>query len=411
MASQFLTNRPAQNTSYFIPAQTPPAGSAVDPDNSNLPTLFRQIKIRGLELHNRIILSPLCQYSTENGVFGPWQFAHLGGILTRGPGLTFTEATAVLPEGRISPEDVGLWNDAQEEPFRKFVEFAHAQGQRVAIQLAHAGRKASTVAPWLGGRQISSREAGGWPDDVWAPSAVAHRDGYAVPKALTHEGIRTVVAAFVAAAKRAVRAGFDVVEIHNAHGYLLHQFLSPVSNKRTDEYGGSFENRVRLTLEVVDAVRGTIPPDMPLFLRISASDLLEAQPNTPSWTSEDTVRLAGLLAEHGVDLLDVSSGGVSTAQDIKMPPGVAYQAHFSEAVKKAHGDKILVGAVGAISTGTIAQGVLDRGQADVAFVGRTFQKNPGTVWAFAEELGVDIRVTRQTEWAYKGPGYAPEAGK
>ncbi|TFY53448.1 hypothetical protein EVG20_g10109, partial [Dentipellis fragilis] len=151
--SQFLTNRPAQNTSYFIPAQTPPAGTAVDPDNSNLPTLFKPIKIRGLELHNRIIVSPLCQYSTENGLFGPWQFAHLGGILTRGPGLTFTEATAVLPEGRISPEDVGLWNDEQEEPFRKFIEFAHAQGQRVAVQLAHAGRKASTVAPWLGGRQ------------------------------------------------------------------------------------------------------------------------------------------------------------------------------------------------------------------------------------------------------------------
>lgn len=205
----------------------------------------------------------------------------------------------------------------------------------------------------------------------------------------------------MAAAKRAVRAGFDVVEVHGAHGYLISSFLSPTSNDRTDEYGGSFENRIRLALEVVDAVRAVIPPTMPLLFRVSASEWLEeVYPDRPSWRSEDTVRLAGVLAEHGVDLLDVSSSGNSAAQKIKTGP--AYQAHFAEAVKKAHGDKILVGAVGSLENGHIANGVLEKGQADVAFVGRLFQKNPGLVWAFADDLGVEIHLAGQISWGFKG---------
>ncbi|KAI0323480.1 FMN-linked oxidoreductase, partial [Cubamyces sp. BRFM 1775] len=221
--------------------------------------------------------------------------------------------------------------------------------------------------------------------------AIPYNENFPKPKELDKEGIQRIVTAFVAAAKRALRAGFDVIEIHNAHGYLLDSFISPATNKRADEYGGSFENRIRLTLEIVDAVRAVIPPSMPLFLRISATDWLEESlPNEPSWRSEDTVRLAGILAEHGVDLLDVSSGGLHPQQKIKGGP--AYQAPFAEAVKKAHGDKILVGTVGNITHGHTAQSVLEKGQADVVFVGLQFQKNPGTVWAFAEDLGVTLTI-------------------
>ncbi|CDO69103.1 hypothetical protein BN946_scf185042.g5 [Trametes cinnabarina] len=261
-SNHFEFNRPAPNTSYFTPAQYPPAGTAFDPQPNGkpIPTLFKPLKIRGVEFQNRIWLSPLCQYSSDNGVVQEWQHAHLGGIFTRGPGLTIVEATA---------------------------------------------------------------------------------------------------------------------------------------------YGGSFENRIRLAVEVVDAVRAVIPPTMPLFFRVSASEWLEEVfPNEPSWRSEDTVRLAGVLAEHGVDLIDVSSSGNHPAQKIKTGP--AYQAHFAEAVKRAHGDKILVSAVGAINDGQLAQSVLDKGQADVVFVGRMFQKNPGLVWKFADDLGVEIHVAGQIAWGFRG---------
>ncbi|KAI0376000.1 FMN-linked oxidoreductase [Pilatotrama ljubarskyi] len=400
-APQF--NRPAPSTSYFTPAQYPPAGTAFDPqpDGKPIPTLFKPLKIRGVEFQNRIWLSPLCQYSSDNGVIQEWQHAHLGGIFTRGPGLTIVEATAVLPEGRITPEDAGIWNDEQAAAWAKIVEFAHSQGQKIGIQLAHAGRKASTLAPFVNMGRVADEAAGGWPDDVWGPSAIPFNDQFPKPKELTKEGIKRLVKGFVEAAKRAVRAGFDVVEVHGAHGYLISSFLCPTSNQRTDEYGGSFENRIRFPLEVVDAVRAVIPPDMPLFFRVSASEWLEEVfPDQPSWRSEDTVRLAGILAEHGVDLIDVSSSGNHPAQKIKTGP--AYQAHFSEAVKKAHGDKILVGAVGSINDGKLAQSVLDKGQADVIFVGRMFQKNPGLVWTFADDLGVEIHVAGQIAWGFRG---------
>ncbi|KAI0775531.1 hypothetical protein BD413DRAFT_602773 [Trametes elegans] len=397
-----IFNPPAPGVPYYTPAQYPAAGTAAEEENA-VPTLFKPIKIRGVEFQNRIWVSPMCQYSADDGKLMDWHLAHLGGIFTRGPGLTVIEATAVTPEGRITPEDSGLWNDEQIEPLRRIVQFAHSQNQKIAIQLAHAGRKASTVAPWLDMGATATETVGGWPNDVVAPSAIPYNENFPKPKELDKEGIKRVVTAFVAAAKRALKAGFDVIEIHNAHGYLLDSFISPATNKRTDEYGGSFENRIRLTLEIVDAVRAVIPPSMPLLLRISATDWLEESlPSEPSWRSEDTVRLAGILAEHGVDLLDVSTGGLHPQQKIKGGP--AYQAPFAEAVKKAHGDKILVGSVGNITDGKTAQNVLDKGQADVIFVGRQFQKNPGTVWAFAEDLDVALTQAHQIEWGFKGRG-------
>lgn len=401
-----IFNAPAPGISYFTPAQIPASGTAYDtqPNGKPVPKLFTPIKIRGVEFHNRIFLSPLCQYSAENGHMTAWHLAHLGGIFTRGPALTIIEASAVLPEGRITPEDVGLWQDSQIEPMRKIVEFAHSQNQKIAIQLAHAGRKASTLAPWLHMGLVATEEQGGWPEDVWGPSAIPFNDQFPKPKELTKEGIKRVKSAFVAAAKRALKAGFDVIEIHSAHGYLLSSFLSPVSNKRTDEYGGSFENRIRLLVEIADAIRAVIPPSMPLFVRVSASEWLEeVLPNEDSWKSEDTVKLAGILAEHGVDFIDVSSGGNNAAQKITKK-SQAYQAHFADAVKKTHGDKIVVGSVGGFDNGKLAEEVLQNGSADVILVGRHFQKNPGAVWQFADDLGIDVHVAHQIEWGFRGRG-------
>ncbi|KAI0684328.1 FMN-linked oxidoreductase [Earliella scabrosa] len=401
-----LFNAPAPNVPYYVPRQYPPAGTAFDPqpDGKPIPSLFQPIKIRGVEFQNRIWLSPLCQYSSENGVISPWQFAHLGGIFTRGPGLTLVEATAVLPEGRISPECAGIWTDEQAAAWARVVEFAHSQNQKIGIQLAHAGRKASTLAPFLHMGLVADEAAGGWPDDVVGPSNVPFSETFPVPKALTKEGIRRIVKGFVDAAKRAVQAGFDVIEVHGAHGYLISQFLGPTSNKRTDEYGGSFENRIRLALEVVDAVRAVIPPTTPLFFRVSATEWLEdVLPNEPSWRQEDTVRLAPILAAHGVDLLDVSTGGNNLRGRISLLTHIAgYQAPFSEAAKKAVGGTMLVSAVGKIYEGKLAQSILDKGQADVIFVGRMFQKNPGLVWTFADELGVELHHSSQIGWGCQG---------
>ncbi|OCH92583.1 FMN-linked oxidoreductase [Obba rivulosa] len=399
----------APNVPYFTPAQNPPVGAAIvpQPDGKPVPKLFQPLKIRGLEVHNRIFLSSLAQSSADDGKVTPWHFAHFGGIMIYGPGISMLEGTAVAPNGRTSPQDLGLWSDAQVAPLQKLVDFAHAQNQKVGVQLAHAGRKASTVAPWLSAEHGASAAVGGWPHDVYAPSAVAYNPenpAYPVPKALTTQGIRELVGAFAGAARRAVEAGVDAVEIHGAHGYLIHEFVSPVTNKRTDEYGGSFENRTRFAVEVVDAVRAVIPSDMPLFFRVSASDWLEeVAPDEPSWRIEDTIRLGEILAEHGVDLYDVSSGGLERRQKIlfKAP---TYQAHFSEAVKKQLGDKILVSAVGGITSGSVAQQVLEEGQADLIFVGRQFLRDHQTVWTFARDLEVEIRLPNQVEWVFRGRG-------
>lgn len=247
-----FVNRPAPGISYFTPAQDPPAGTALVVEGQNhVPKLFKPLKLRGVTLPNRIMLSPLCQYSAEDGHYTMWHKTHMGGIIQRGVGITTVEATGVLPNGRITPEDVGLWKDSQIAPLKDVVEFAHSQSQKIMIQLGHAGRKASTVAPWLSSGAVAGKELNGWPDNVWAPSAIPWNEHHAQPKAMSLQDIADFKAAFVAAVQRALKAGFDAIEIHNAHGYLLHQFLSPVSNQRTDAYGGSWENRVRLTLEIV----------------------------------------------------------------------------------------------------------------------------------------------------------------
>ncbi|KAI0757920.1 FMN-linked oxidoreductase [Fomes fomentarius] len=401
-----LINPPAPNVPYFVPAQYPPAGTALEPqpDGKPVPTLFKPLKIRGVEFHNRVWLAPLCQYSSENGVISPWHYAHLGGIFTRGPGLSFVEATAVLPEGRISPEDAGIWDDAQTAAWSKLVAFAHSQNQKIGIQLAHAGRKASMAAIWVHASAVVDEASGGWPDEVYGPSAVPYDESHPMPKALTKEGIKKVLKGYADAARRAVKAGFDVVEIHGAHGFLISSFLSPTSNKRTDEYGGSFENRTRLAVEVVDVVRAVIPPTMPLFFRVSATEWLEETlPDEPSWRVEDTIKLAEMLAEHGVDLLDVSSSGNHPKQRVFAIHGVpGYQVPFAAAVKQALKDKIFVAAVGKIHEGKFAQSILDKGQADVVFVGRMFQKNPGLVWTFADDLEIELHHSRQIGWAFHG---------
>lgn len=397
-----IINKPAPGISYFTPAQVPPSGTAKDPQSEGqpIPKLFQPLTIRGTTFQNRIWLPPLCQYSAQNGYLSDWHLTHLGGILQRGPGLTVIEATAVTPEGRITPEDSGLWEDGQMGPLKRIVEFAHGQSQKIGIQLAHAGRKASTVAPWLSLGDTALEEASGWPTETVAPSAISFQSTYPHPNALTLDGIRRIKDAYVAAAKRAVEVGFDVIEIHSAHGYLLHEFLSPVSNKRTDQYGGSFENRTRLTREIVEALRAAIPQDMPLFLRISADDWLTGQPDFPeSWTIEDTIKLAPILAELGLDLLDVSSGGNHPSQKIQGGPG--YQVPFSKAIKAKTGDSLLVTAVGSITNGPQAEAIVEDG-VDAVFVGRYFQKNPGLVWAFAEELGVEIHTANQISWGFGG---------
>ncbi|CAI7564952.1 unnamed protein product [Penicillium discolor] len=410
-----IPNEPATGVSYFTPKQEPPAGTAVSPDegNPNLPKLFAPLRIRGLELHNRILLSPLCQYSAEDGHHNDWHFAHLGGIISRGPGLSFVEATAVTPNGRITPEDSGLWKESQVEPLRRIVEFAHGQGQRIGIQLAHAGRKASTVAPWLSmarGPGASMKSVNGfenegfaprhgWPDDVSAPSAIAYKDKNLIPREISHSEIQSLVDAWGKATERAVRAGFDTIEIHGAHGYLIHEFLSPVSNQRTDDYGGCFQNRIRFALQIVDVSRQNMPEGMPLFFRVSGTEWLEHLKSEPSWNVIETIRLAEVLASRGVDVLDVSSGGNDPRQKIIGGPG--YQAPAALQVKEALGNRLLVGTVGAINSGTQANGLLNSGL-DMVFVGRLFQKNPGLVWQFAEELDVDVKSANQIHWGFAG---------
>ncbi|KAL3451125.1 NADH oxidase, partial [Aspergillus insuetus] len=383
---EIIDNPAASGISYYTPAQSPIAGTHLSGPQTKL---FTPLTIRSLTLPNRLFLSPLCQYSASAGHATDWHLTHMGGIIQRGPGLSIMESTAVQDIGRITPQDLGLYNEDQIAPLKGITEFARGQGQRIAIQLAHAGRKASAVAPWLSGNAMAVSEVGGWPERIVAPSAVPFEEGVnAVPRVLSLSEIKELVGDFARAAERAVRAGFDAIELHAAHGYLLHQFLSPVSNRRTDEYGGSFENRVRLLLEVCDVVRGAIPSAMPLLVRISATDWFEfdetLQLEFPeSWTVSQAVQLALLLADHGVDLLDVSSGGIHPKSAIAIRSGPAYQAHFAREIKKAVGDRLLVSAVGGIKTGSLAEEVLQSG-VDVVLAGRWFQQNPGLVRAFAD---------------------------
>ncbi len=344
--------------------------------------LFTPVDLRGTVARNRVWVSPMCQYSAVDGLPDDWHLVHLGSLARGGAGLVFTEATAVAPEGRISPADTGIWNDEQQQRWARIVEFVHGQGALAGMQLAHAGRKASTQPPWEG-RGFVADEDGGW--EPVAPSAVAF-PGLREPRALATEELAGVVDAFVAGARRALDAGFDVLEIHAAHGYLLHQFLSPLSNQRTDEYGGSFDNRIRLLLEVVGAVRAAAPAETPLVVRISATDWVEG-----GWTDDDSVRLAGLLKDAGVDLVDVSTGGNALA-DIPVGPG--YQVPFARRIRRETG--MPTGAVGMITEPKQAEDIVADGSADVVLLARELLRNPHWPLFAAHELGV--RVGQGIDW-------------
>lgn len=327
--------------------------------------LFAPFTLRSITLPNRIAVSPMCQYSAVDGVANDWHFVHLGSRAVGGAGLILTEAAAVTPEGRISPQDLGLWSDAHIAGLKRITDFLHAQGAYAGIQLAHAGRKASMCPPWEKTHAVPPAE-GGW-TNVFAPSALQFAPEYVEPDALDHAGIHRIQQAFADAAKRAQAAGFDVVEIHAAHGYLLHQFLSPLSNQRTDEYGGSFANRVRLLLEVTDAVRAVWPQEQPLFVRISATDWAEG-----GWNIDESVELARLLKQRGVDLLDVSSGGL--APGVKIPIGPGYQTSFAERIRRETG--LATGTVGMITEPTQADHILRTGQADMVLLAREMLRDP-----------------------------------
>ncbi|KAM0246162.1 hypothetical protein ACHAP5_004944 [Fusarium lateritium] len=407
--SDTLYNKAAKGVPFFSPEQDPPAGLAIKPQNGRpVPRLFQPLKIRNVTMQNRIWVSPMCQYSSHEGFMTPWHLAHYGGMAQRGPGLMMIEATAVQANGRITPEDAGIWLDAHVESLRKNVDFAHSQNAKIAIQLAHAGRKASCVAPWISSGAVATEEAGGWPDDVMGPSTDRFDDEYPTPRSMTISEIEQLKKDFVKGAKRAVAAGFDVIELHFAHGYLVSSFLTPAVNKRTDQYGGSFENRTRLAIELVEAVRAVIPETMPLFVRLSASDWLDTNPNYTgeSWTVDQAAKLSALLADRGVDVIDVSSGGNHREQKVQGGPG--YQAKFAKHIKKVVGDKALVSSVGSIKTGTLAEEILSGGkdeddvQLDLIAAGRMFQKNTGLVWAWAEDLDIEIQIAHQIRWGFGG---------
>lgn len=344
--------------------------------------LFDPITLRGLEIRNRVWIPPMCQYMVEaqDGVPTPWHLVHLGGLARGGAGAVVVEATGVVPEGRISPQDLGLWNDEQRDAFRPITDFVHSQGAVAGIQLAHAGRKASTSRGWgpSAGAGTVGADQGGW--QPVGPSPIAF-PGLATPTELTAEGIAEVVRAFAASARRAVDAGFDLLELHGAHGYLLHEFLSPLSNERNDQYGGSLENRARALLETVDAVRAEVGEDVPLVVRLSATDWVEG-----GWDLPETEQVSAWLGEHGVDLVSVSTGG--NVADAAIPVGPGYQLPFATAIRQATG--VPVAAVGMIDDPFQAEQIVALGQADVVLVGRGALRDPNFPIRAAQALRVDL---------------------
>ncbi len=345
------------------------------------PELFTPFTLRGVTFKNRIWIAPMCQYSAVEGKVGTWHLVHLGAFASGGAGLVIAEATAVLPEGRISVGCPGLWNDELAEAWRPSVEFAHSMNTAIGIQLAHAGRKGSRRVDWEGGG--ADADDGGW-ENV-APSAIAYH-GYPTPRALEGQEIQVTVQAFADAARRAVSVGFDVLEIHAAHGYLLHQFLSPLSNQRTDEYGGSFENRTRLLLEVIAAVRAAVPDTLPLFVRISATDWAEG-----GWDLEQAIKLAKLMKSAGVDLVHVSSAGL--VHDQKIVAGPHFQVPFATAIRRDAG--IATATVGMITDPVAANAIVANGEADAVCIARAALRNPRWPYFAAEALGCHIDLPNQ----------------
>lgn len=342
-------------------------------------SLFAPLALRSVTLRNRIAVSPMCEYSSVNGFANDWHLVHLGSRAVGGAGLVFTEATAVTPDGRISPDDLGIWDDAHIAFLSRITSFVAEQGAVPGIQLAHAGRKASTASPWKGGKPVDAAH-GGW-SPIVGPSAIPFAAGYQTPQALEIARIQDIVGSFADGARRALDAGFQVVEIHGAHGYLLHEFLSPLSNTRTDAYGGSFENRTRVLREVIEAVRGVWPERLPLFVRISATDWTDG-----GWDIAQSVELARMLAPLGVDLIDCSSGGNVPGARIPLEPG--YQVPFAARVR--HVAKIATGAVGLITTAAQADAIIRGGQADIVLLAREALRDPYFPLHAAKALGVDV---------------------
>jgi 2,4-dienoyl-CoA reductase-like NADH-dependent reductase (Old Yellow Enzyme family) len=340
-------------------------------------SLFSPLKIKNITLKNRIVMSPMCQYSSIDGFSNDWHMVHLGTRAIGGTGLIIAEATAVAPEGRITPADLGLWKDEHIQGLSKIVDFLHFHGAVTGIQLAHAGRKASCSVPHDGGNQLAL-DNGGW--QTVAPGDLPFKDGDRVPEPLNTEGINKLISDFRAAAMRARIAGFDVIEIHAAHGYLLHEFLSPLSNNRKDEYGGSFENRIRLLINIIEAVKTEWPEENPLFVRISATEWTEG-----GWTTDDSVRLANIIKDKGVDLIDCSSGG--NVYNVKIPLLPGYQVPLSEEVRKTG---IMTGAVGLITSANQAESILQEGKADLVLFARELLRNPYLPLNAAREQGADV---------------------
>ncbi|MFZ2341136.1 MAG: NADH:flavin oxidoreductase/NADH oxidase [Bacteroidales bacterium] len=340
--------------------------------------LLSPLTIRNITLKNRIVMSPMCQYSAKDGFANDWHMVHLGSRAAGGAGLIIAEATAVVPEGRITPGDLGLWSDEHVTALRRITGFIHGQGSVAGIQLAHAGRKASCAVPREGGKQLDLKN-GGW--ETVAPSAIPFRPGERVPGKADEICIERIITGFREAARRALKAGFRVVEIHSAHGYLLHEFLSPLSNQRTDEYGGSFENRTRLLLQVTESVRSVWPEENPLFVRISSTDWREG-----GWNLEESIGLAYLLKNAGADLIDCSSGG--NIHDAKIPDAPGYQVPFAGAMRKTG---IMTGAVGLITSASQAEEILREEKADLILMGRELLRNPYLPLHAAKELGDDIQ--------------------
>ncbi|CAG8403009.1 unnamed protein product [Penicillium salamii] len=422
----------ADGLPYFTPANN--GGAAIDPQSADTPTLFRPLRVRDVTFKNRVIVAPMCMYSAESDITSPavgaltdYHIAHLGHLATKGVGLIFIEATAVQPNGRISPNDSGLWQQGTEsEQFkglRRVVNFAHSQGAKIGIQLAHAGRKASTVSPWLASqakkRGIKADETvGGWPTDVVGPSGGEEHiwalgDQFWAPRELTTAEVEEVVCAFARSAELSAQAGVDVIEIHGAHGYLIHQFLSPVTNRRTDKYGGSLENRVRIVSEIATAIRAVIPSGMPLFLRISATEWLENEAvaaHTGSWDMSSSIHLAKLLPGLGIDFLDVSSGG--NHKDQRIEPHTNYQIDLAGEIRREihlANQNTLVGAVGFITEAESARDIVEGAEAkateeilsgkepkaDAVLLARQFLREPEWVLTAAKKLGVGISVPLQ----------------
>ncbi len=350
--------------------------------------LFSPLRLREIELKNRIVMSPMCEYSAKEGHPQAWHLVHLGSRAIGGAGLVFTEATAVEARGRISAVDTGIYDEAQVASWRPIAEFIRAHGAVPGVQLAHAGRKASVEAPWMGGKPVAPKD-GGW--EPVGPSALAFDAGYNVPRELSVSEIGEVVGAFRRAAERALAAGFEVLEIHAAHGYLIHQFLSPLCNARTDEYGGKLENRIRFAKQVVSAVREVWPQRLPVFVRVSATDWKEG-----GWDLAQTIALARELKPLGVDLIDVSSGGA--VPGVKIPFGPGYQTGFAEAIRKEAG--IATGAVGMITEPVQAETILATEQADLVFLARELLRDPYWPRRAARALDVKIEAPEQYQRAW-----------